>query len=125
MPIESGPGVRVREVHPEVAFAVLAGGGQRGHGLVHCEARLHGVSHRRRVCTGETDRLALLRQYVPDFEPRSVRERLLRAYPRQPGLSGPVVGRDDIVDAVACLVTALRIVTRSQALYARRLRDRA
>ena len=108
-PVGSGPGVWVREVHPEVAFAVLAGAGQRGHGLVHskrgCKACRGGGP-----CTGEADRLALLRAFVPDFEPRTVRERLLRDHPRQPGRSGPVVGRDDIVDAVVCLVAALRIV---------------
>jgi predicted RNase H-like nuclease len=85
------------------------GAGQSGHGLVHskrgCKA-CHGV-----VCPGEAERLALLQRYVPTFEPRAVHERLLRDVRRQPVQSGPVVARDDVVDAVACLVTAQRIVT--------------
>lgn len=99
----------VREVHPEVAFAVMAGAGQRGHGLIHSKRGCN--SCRGSVCRGEADRLALLREYVPDFDPRAVRQRLLRDYPRQPGRSGPVVGRDDLVDAVACLVAARRIAS--------------
>jgi predicted RNase H-like nuclease len=106
----AGAGVWVREVHPEVAFAVLAGAGERGHGLIHSKRGCKVCRGGGVVCTGESDRLALLREYVSDFEAGAVRARLLREYSRQPGLSGPVVGRDDIVDAVVCLVTAWRIV---------------
>jgi predicted RNase H-like nuclease len=107
-PIDGSTQVWVREVHPEVVFAVLAGAGQSGHGLVHSKRGCK--TCRGTVCPGEADRLALLRAFVPDFEPRALRAQLLREYPRQLGRSGPVVGRDDVVDAVACLVATLRIV---------------
>jgi predicted RNase H-like nuclease len=110
-PLGAGSGVWVREVHPEVVFAVLAGAGQRGHGLIHSKRGCKVCRRGSVVCTGETDRLTLLREYVPDFEPGAVRAQLLREHVRRPGQRGPVVGRDDIVDAVVCLVTALRIVT--------------
>jgi predicted RNase H-like nuclease len=107
-PVTDGPRVRVREAHPEVTFAALAGVGQPGYGLVHSKrgcARCRGAE-----CPGEADRLALLRRHVTGFDPYAVRERLLREHPRAPGRTGAVVGRDDIIDAVACLVTAQRIV---------------
>ena len=106
---EVGPGVWVREVHPEVVFAALAGEGACGHGLVHAKRRCTRCVAP--PCPGEEVRLALLRRYVPDFEPRDARQRLLREYSREDGQRGPVVGRDDVVDAVACLVSALRILT--------------
>jgi predicted RNase H-like nuclease len=108
-PLDGTAGVLVREAHPEVTFAMLAGGGEPGYGLVHskrgCKA-CRGV-----LCPGEFERLSLLKPYVSDFEPRAVQERLVSLYPKPQGASGPVVGRDDIVDAVACLVTAYRIAT--------------
>jgi predicted RNase H-like nuclease len=107
-PLGEERAVRVREAHPEVTFAALAGAGQRGHGLVHSKRGCKAC--RGTTCPGETDRLALLRTFVPDFDPRVARQELLREHQRGPGLSGPIVGRDDVVDAVACLVTALRIV---------------
>ena len=76
----------VREVHPELVFALLAG---RGHGLV----------EPKRTAAGERVRLRLLRRIVPRFDPGPVRARL--------GLSR--VARDDVIDAVACLVAAARI----------------
>ena len=76
----------VREVHPELVFAILSG---RGRGLV----------EPKRTPEGERLRLGLLRRVVPRFDPARVRATL-----------GPSrVGRDDIVDAVACLVAAQRI----------------
>jgi predicted RNase H-like nuclease len=99
----------VREVHPEVTFAMLAGGGERGYGLVHSKRGC--TSCRGTLCPGEFERVTLLKPYVPDFDPRAVHERLLRLYPRTTGSTGAIVGRDDIVDAVACLVTAYRIAT--------------
>jgi predicted RNase H-like nuclease len=76
----------VREVHPEVVFALLAG---RGRGLV----------HPKRTRPGERQRLSLLRRVAPRFDPRAVRRQL-----------GPArVARDDVIDAVACLVAAARI----------------
>ena len=76
----------VREVHPEVVFALLAG---RGRGL----------RHAKRTADGERERRRLLRRFAPAFDPEAVRRRL-----------GPArVARDDVVDAVACLVAASRI----------------
>lgn len=108
-PVSDGLGIWVREVHPEVVFAALAGEGGRGHGLVH--AKRGCARCVTPPCPGEDDRLALLRRYVPDFDPRAVRQRLLREHPREEDQRAPVVGRDDIVDAVACVVSALRILT--------------
>lgn len=76
----------VREVHPELVFAILSG---RGRGLV----------EPKRTAEGERLRLRLLRRIVPRFDPAAVRAAL--------GLSR--VARDDVVDAVACLVAAQRI----------------
>jgi predicted RNase H-like nuclease len=76
----------VREVHPELVFALLSG---RGRGLV----------EPKRTAAGERVRLRLLRKVVPRFDPGAVRARL--------GLAR--VARDDVIDAVACLVAARRI----------------
>jgi predicted RNase H-like nuclease len=76
----------VREVHPELVFAILSG---RGHGLV----------EPKRTEAGERLRLRLLRRVAPRFDPSAVRATL--------GLSR--VARDDVIDAVACLVAAQRI----------------
>src|SRR5205814_7167357 len=54
---------RVREAHPEVTFAVLAG---RGHGL----------EHAKKTPAGERERLAVLRPFVPAFDPGAVRQAL-------------------------------------------------
>jgi predicted RNase H-like nuclease len=82
----------VREVHPEVAFALMAGTGR-------------GLRHAKRTAAGERERLRLLRRLAPRFDPEAVRRRLGRGR----------VGRDDVIDAVACLVAAARI-HRGQAL---------
>jgi predicted RNase H-like nuclease len=76
----------VREVHPELVFAILAG---RGRGLV----------EPKRTAAGERLRRRLLRRAAPRFDPGAVRDAL--------GLSR--VARDDVIDAVACLVAAQRI----------------
>ena len=76
----------VREVHPELVFAILFG---RGRGLV----------EPKRTEAGERLRLRLLRRVAPRFDPSAVRATL--------GLSR--VARDDVIDAVACLVAAQRI----------------
>lgn len=76
----------VREVHPEVVFALLAG---RGRGL----------AQPKRTRAGERLRLSLLRRVAPRFDPGAVRRRLGAAR----------VARDDVIDAVACLVAAARI----------------
>lgn len=84
----------VREAHPEVIFATLAGTG-------------HGLMYSKKTPEGERERIALLTSYVPPFSPAQIRAR--------PGAAK--VGRDDIIDAVACLVTASRIASgRAQVL---------
>jgi predicted RNase H-like nuclease len=82
----------VREVHPEVVFALLAG-------------RARGLRHAKRTADGERERRRLLRRFAAPFDPEAVRRRLGRAR----------VARDDVVDAVACLVAAARI-RRGEAL---------
>ena len=76
----------MREVHPELVFALASG---RSHGLV----------EPKRTAQGERVRRRLLRRLTPRFDPAAVRARL-----------GPArVARDDVLDAVACLVAARRI----------------
>ncbi len=87
---------RVREVHPEVTFAVLAG---RGRGL----------ARSKKTPAGERERLAILKRIAPAFDPERVR-RILGA---------AAVARDDIVDAVACMVTASRIHDRAALVFPR------
>lgn len=78
----------VREAHPDVIFATLA---DTGFGLIHSK----------KTAAGERERIALLAKYIPHFDPMAVRARI-----------GPAkVARDDIIDAVACLVTASRIAS--------------
>jgi len=77
---------RVREAHPEVIFAVLAG-------------RARGLEHSKKTPAGERERLEILKLFVPAFDPERVRRALGRG----------AVARDDIVDAVALLVCARRI----------------
>jgi predicted RNase H-like nuclease len=82
----------VREVHPELVFAILAGHGQ-------------GLVEPKRTAAGERVRLRLLRRLVPRFDPGAVRTAL--------GVAR--VARDDVIDAVACLLAAQRIA-RGKAL---------
>lgn len=74
----------VREVHPEVAFCVLAGGP---------------LAHRKKTREGQDERRAILRAHGVVFDPHSERGRLGRSR----------VGTDDLVDAAVALVTASRI----------------
>ena len=76
----------VREVHPELVFAILSG---RGRGLV----------EPKRTEAGERLRLRLLRRVAPRFDPGAVRA----------GLGLARVARDDVIDAAACLIAAQRI----------------
>ena len=105
-PIDSSVRVWVREAHPEVTFARLS---TDRRGLIHAKRACKPCRESPASCTGEADRLALLRRYVPDFDPGAEQVRLRQQHRHLTGKGGPVVGRDDIVDAVACLVTALRI----------------
>ena len=75
----------VREAHPEVTFATLAG---------------RPLTFGKKCTEGERERLTILRQYGLEFNIDEVRERLGRG----------AVARDDIIDAVACLVSAYRLV---------------
>ena len=77
----------VREVHPELVFALASG-------------RPHGLVEPKRTAAGERLRRRLLRRLAPRFDPAAVRARL--------GLAR--VARDDVIDAVACLVAAGRIL---------------
>ena len=76
----------VREAHPEVTFAVLAGTGR-------------GLEHSKKEAAGEAERLALLRPFLGPIDVTAVRAAFGRGK----------VARDDIVDALACLATAHRI----------------
>lgn len=78
----------VRESHPEVVFARLAGAGNILH-------------YNKKKVDGARERLALLARVTPAFDLEGERARLGRAK----------VQRDDVIDAMACLVTAHRIVT--------------
>jgi predicted RNase H-like nuclease len=79
----------VREAHPEVTFATLAG-------------PLPAPQYRKRTRQGKQERLQILRQYFPGFSlARVTEERCRLGYKR--------VADDDIIDAVACLVTASRV----------------
>jgi predicted RNase H-like nuclease len=82
------PGLQawVREAHPEVTFTVLCPAGGPVHGKKQEE--------------GETERLAILERLVPAFDLAAERKRL----------GHNSVGRDDLLDAAACLVTAQRVM---------------
>lgn len=158
-PVDEGADVWVREAHPEVTFALLAGlrAGHEtgddvppGYGLE--QSKCGRVGCLPDACPGESARLGLLRPLVPAFDPAVLRGELIAqhgaalraaadraalqaaadraarlaavAHPtadvRASALSLPpvkparsrIVSRDDIVDAVACLVTAQRIARR-------------
>jgi predicted RNase H-like nuclease len=77
-----------REAHPELIFAVLSG-------------NEHGLTHYKKTSDGEQERLVILKRHVPHFDAQEVRLRLGRK----------ATHRDDIIDAVACLITAQRLIT--------------
>jgi predicted RNase H-like nuclease len=101
------PGTWVREVHPEVTFAVLNGGDGPARPLSHAKRLCRACRRIDRCCPGEADRLALLRAWLGAFDPGAVRQQLASEHGGGARLTD--VGRDDIVDAVACLATAERI----------------
>jgi predicted RNase H-like nuclease len=76
----------VRETHPEVTFAALAG---------------HGLVHTKKSARGEGERLDLLRPLGIGFSEEDVTRWRVR-------LGSSRLQRDDIVDALCCLATALR-----------------
>ncbi len=76
----------VRESHPEVIFAVVGGSADA-------------PQHPKKDAAGQSERVALLQRWLPAFDPAHVRAQLGPAY----------LSRDDIVDAAACLLTAVRI----------------
>jgi predicted RNase H-like nuclease len=106
-PISAGTGVLIREVHPEVCFAMLNGGAGPALGMRHAKRVCHACKKTGVPCPGESDRLALLRDWFGPFEPGAVRQQLATACANRLKLAD--IARDDIVDAVACLATALRI----------------
>jgi len=75
----------VREAHPEVTFAVLAGGG--------------GLRFPKTTAAGRRERLDLLRPFLGPLDLLDARRALGREAARP----------DDLLDAAACLVTALRV----------------
>jgi predicted RNase H-like nuclease len=75
---------RIREAHPEVTFATLAG---------------RGLRYSKKCADGWAERLRLLRRVGLRFDP--ARERFQHGCSR--------VAPDDIIDAAACLVTAWRV----------------
>lgn len=79
--------VRVRECHPEVCFAMLSGMG-------------HGLAHSKKTPEGEAERTSLLSRFLPPFQIGAIRATV-----------GAGADRDDIVDALVCLVTAHRIAS--------------
>jgi predicted RNase H-like nuclease len=90
----------VREAHPEVTFAVLAGSGR-------------GLDSHKRTPAGRDERLGLLAPFFPGFDPEEVRSHLLAAH----RLRAADVAPDDIVDAVVCLVTAHRIAEQAARVF--------
>ena len=78
---------RVRECHPEVCFAVLSG-------------RRRGLEHSKKTPEGEAERTLLLSRVLPPFQIGAIRATV-----------GAGADRDDIVDALVCLVTAYRIAS--------------
>jgi predicted RNase H-like nuclease len=74
----------VREGHPEVTFATLAG---------------HAMRHSKKTVQGEQDRLAILAANGLQFGVQATRLALGRGR----------VATDDLIDAAACLMTAYRI----------------
>lgn len=105
LPLAQSDGAIVREVHPEVAFALLRGGGEAGRGLVTSK----------RTPAGEAERLVLLRPHFSDLELGRGRAELIAAYRAETSAGTRarrnVVSRDDLVDALACLIVAGRIAT--------------
>jgi len=75
----------VREAHPEVIFAVLNDGP---------------LAHGKKSRDGEWERLCVLRKVGLVFDLTAERARLGARH----------VGRDDVIDAAACLATAKRLV---------------
>lgn len=76
---------RVLEAHPEVIFRQLAGG--------------HPMEHSKASAEGRAERRSLLRQALPQTD--QIEDRALEDWTRAE------VARDDILDALACAVTAL------------------
>ena len=81
---ESGSLAPLREAHPEVCFAALNGG--------------TAMSWPKKTAEGAAERLAVLRAHAPDAE--ALVTRVLSEQRRSS------VQRDDVIDALACCVTA-------------------
>jgi predicted RNase H-like nuclease len=83
----------IREAHPEVTFAAL--GGQAG------------PLPKKSTPAGQDKRLDLIRGYVPSIDPSIDRAGLEDQRRR---LGAGKVSLDDLIDAIACLITAYRIM---------------
>jgi predicted RNase H-like nuclease len=83
----------IREGHPEVTFAALAGSGT-------------GPLPNKREAEGQLQRLALIRGYIRDVDRLGVDEQRRRLGPGK-------VSADDLIDAITCLITAFRIMTNT------------
>lgn len=92
--IEPDMQTRIRECHPEVTFAVLSGTGR-------------GLEHRKKSTAGFDERREILRAHLPDVDIPALR----KEYGHR------TVGADDILDALAGLVTAHRIVSGSARVF--------
>jgi predicted RNase H-like nuclease len=79
----------IREAHPEVTFAAL-------------DKRGSGPLPKKSEAEGQIQRLALIRRYVRDIDRLGVDEQRRRLGPGK-------VGFDDLIDAIACLITAFRV----------------
>jgi predicted RNase H-like nuclease len=81
---------RIREAHPEVTFAAL-------------DRPRPGPLAPKREPQGQIQRLALIRRHVRDVDRLGLEEQRLR-------LGAGKVSIDDLVDALACLITASRVM---------------
>ncbi|HEX6513382.1 MAG TPA: DUF429 domain-containing protein [Chloroflexota bacterium] len=84
----------LREAHPEVGFALLSGGGR-------------GLTYRKKTPLGEAERLATLPEPLGCIDVAATRA----------CVGASAVGRDDLLDALACLATAQRIVLGSARVF--------
>ena len=83
----------IREAHPEVTFAAI---GDHASALP-----------KKSAPAGQDERLALIRGYVPSIDP-SIDRAGLEEQRRRLGAGN--VSLDDLIDAIACLITAYRIM---------------
>ena len=86
----------IREAHPEVTFAALNGQA--------------GPLPKKSTPAGQDKRLDLIRGYIPSIDPSINRAGLEE---RRRRLGAGKVSLDDLIDAIACLITAYRIENKT------------